>query len=252
MTSPVSVARAAAAVAHEPDARRAAAEALALRGRVQRGADGVRGARAASARRGSPSGRCTAASRTSCASARACCRARAGCDCTRRMRREDGAARAGRLRIRDGGVALDLSSRRKTAFARTARTGAAGVDAQAGGHRRARHARARRRAPPSEVRARAVIDDTAGYHARRTEWWWSAGVGQSADGRALAWNLVSGVNDPPSGSERAVWVDGEPREAPPVRFGADLRRIVRRGRQRAALPRRGRAQPQREPDRHQK
>jgi uncharacterized protein DUF2804 len=33
---------------------------------------------------------------------------------------------------------------------------------------------------------------------------------------------VSGVNDPPSGSERAVWVDGEPREAPPVDFASDL------------------------------
>ena len=39
---------------------------------------------------------------------------------------------------------------------------------------------------------------------------------QSPDGAALAWNLVSGVNDPPSGSERAVWIDGEPREAQPV------------------------------------
>jgi uncharacterized protein DUF2804 len=79
--------------------------------------------------------------------------------------------------------------------------------------------------PPRQVTARAVIDDTAGYHARHTEWWWSAGVGLSPDGRALAWNLVSGVNDPPSGSERAVWIDGEPREAPPVSFSADLRQI---------------------------
>jgi hypothetical protein len=72
------------------------------------------------------------------------------------------------------------------------------------------------------VQARAVIDDTAGYHARETEWWWSAGVGSGADGSALAWNLVSGVNDPPSGSERAVWVAGVPRESPPVEFAADL------------------------------
>ena len=39
---------------------------------------------------------------------------------------------------------------------------------------------------------------------------------------ALAWNLVSGVNDPPSGSERAVWVDGVPVEAPAVAFAPDL------------------------------
>lgn len=78
---------------------------------------------------------------------------------------------------------------------------------------------------PQAIDARAVIDDTAGYHARRTEWWWSAGVGESPDGIALAWNLVSGVNDPPHGSERAVWVAGEPHETEPVQFSADLRRI---------------------------
>jgi hypothetical protein len=79
--------------------------------------------------------------------------------------------------------------------------------------------------PGCAIGARAVIDDTAGYHARRTEWWWTAGVGVDADGTPLAWNLVSGVNDPPHGSERAVWVAGEPRETPPVAFAADLSRI---------------------------
>lgn len=76
--------------------------------------------------------------------------------------------------------------------------------------------------PAREVDALAVIDDTAGYHERVTEWRWSAGVGQALDGTALAWNLVSGVNDPPQGSERAVWIDGEPHETAPVDFAADL------------------------------
>jgi hypothetical protein len=76
------------------------------------------------------------------------------------------------------------------------------------------------------IEARAVIDDTAGYHPRDTEWRWSAGVGRGEDGVALAWNLVAGVNDPPTGSERAVWVDGEPNETAPVRFAADLGEIV--------------------------
>lgn len=76
--------------------------------------------------------------------------------------------------------------------------------------------------PPREIEALAVIDDTAGYHARVTEWLWSAGVGEAPDGTALAWNLVSGVNDPVTGSERAVWVDGVPREVGPVRFREDL------------------------------
>jgi hypothetical protein len=70
-----------------------------------------------------------------------------------------------------------------------------------------------------------VIDDTAAYYKRHTRWRWSAGVGRSTDGRALAWNLVDGVNDPERGSERAVWVDGEPSEPSPVTFEDDLSRV---------------------------
>jgi hypothetical protein len=47
----------------------------------------------------------------------------------------------------------------------------------------------------------------------------------SDDGSELAWNLVSGVNDPPEQSERTVWVDGRPREVPPCSFSENLRRI---------------------------
>jgi Domain of unknown function (DUF2804), C-terminal len=75
---------------------------------------------------------------------------------------------------------------------------------------------------PRPLDARAVIDDTAAYYQRHTQWRWSAGVGTTTDGREVAWNLVSGVNDPQSGSERTVWVDGEPRESPPNAFAADL------------------------------
>ncbi len=63
-----------------------------------------------------------------------------------------------------------------------------------------------------------VVDETDGYHPRHTVWSWSAGIGQSVDGQAVGWNLVEGVNDPPTGSERAVWVDGAVKEVAPVRF----------------------------------
>jgi hypothetical protein len=79
---------------------------------------------------------------------------------------------------------------------------------------------------PMQIEALAVIDDTAGYHAHRTEWWWSAGAGAGPDGAALAWNLVSGVNDDARGSERAVWVAGLAHECAPVRFSEDLREIA--------------------------
>lgn len=69
-----------------------------------------------------------------------------------------------------------------------------------------------------EVDATGVDDESAGYHQRHTSWHWSAGVGRAADGRALAWNLVEGINDPPERSERGVWVDGAPHEPRPVTF----------------------------------
>jgi uncharacterized protein DUF2804 len=73
--------------------------------------------------------------------------------------------------------------------------------------------------------ALGFVDESAGYHPRRTTWRWSAGVGRSVDGRAVGWNLVAGVHDAPSASERTVWVDGDAREVGPVQFATDLSRV---------------------------
>lgn len=72
------------------------------------------------------------------------------------------------------------------------------------------------------IEGQAIIDDTAAYYPRHTSWRWSAGVGTAQDGRSVAWNLVSGVNDPPTNSERTIWVNGEPTEPPPCTFADDL------------------------------
>jgi hypothetical protein len=69
-----------------------------------------------------------------------------------------------------------------------------------------------------DVELHGLVDETAGYHARRTAWLWSAGVGVLTSGSAVAWNLVDGVHDAAVHSERTVWVDGEPRELPPQLF----------------------------------
>lgn len=63
-----------------------------------------------------------------------------------------------------------------------------------------------------------VDDESAGFQARHTAWLWSAGVGVALDGRPVAWNLVSGINDSDTASERAIWVDGRPHEPDPVLF----------------------------------
>ena len=139
---------------------------------------------------------------------------------------EGSAERPGRLAIRDRGVVLELA-----------------LSEQPGIQARCPHGRSevwtRKQAgipalgtlrtdgrEPIRVEALAVIDDTAGFHARLTEWRWSAGVGVGVDGAALAWNLVSGINDPPHGSERAVWRDGAPAEVEPVCFADDLSSIT--------------------------
>jgi hypothetical protein len=72
------------------------------------------------------------------------------------------------------------------------------------------------------VAATAFIDDNAGYHARRMKWKWSGGVGEATDGRPVAWNLITGLNDSPLASENTVWVGGAPGEVGPVSFAEDL------------------------------
>jgi len=69
-----------------------------------------------------------------------------------------------------------------------------------------------------QLEARGMEDQSAGYHPRHTVWSWSSGVGRLEDGRSVGWNLVSGINDPPQRSERAIWVDGDPTEPGPVEF----------------------------------
>ncbi|HXD56168.1 MAG TPA: DUF2804 family protein [Solirubrobacteraceae bacterium] len=133
----------------------------------------------------------------------------------------DGAV-PGVLRIRDRGVELDLELREEAGFEARCPNGRseawtrkqAGIPATGtlrldGG-------------PARAVDALAAVDDSAGYHRRETEWRWSTGVGVGVDGRRLAWNLVTGINDPPRGSERAVWVDGAPHEVGPLSFAEDL------------------------------
>jgi len=68
----------------------------------------------------------------------------------------------------------------------------------------------------------AVIDDSAGYHLRHTQWRWSAGVGTTDHGDPVGWNLVEGVHDGPRNSERTLWIDGRPRELESVAFAGDL------------------------------
>jgi hypothetical protein len=131
----------------------------------------------------------------------------------------------GRVRVRDRGVLLDLCLEENGGVEARCRHGRGEVWTRKQAGIPARGTFALDGGRPQEIEALAVIDDTAGYHARRTEWSWTAGVGESRDGLAVAWNLVAGVNDPPTGSERAVWIAGRPREAPSVKFADDLSKV---------------------------
>jgi hypothetical protein len=78
---------------------------------------------------------------------------------------------------------------------------------------------------PIQFSERGIVDDSAGYHARHTLWSWSAGVGRLNDGRAVAWNLVNGIHDAETNSERTLWIEGEPAELSQVVFADDLTTI---------------------------
>jgi hypothetical protein len=132
----------------------------------------------------------------------------------------------GFLTVRDGGVEIDLAWKETPGIESVCAAGRAytwtrkqgGVPATGevvlDGERR------------TLAMTRMVIDDSAGYHDRHTEWRWSAGVGDAVDSRPVAWNLVAGINDPPVHSERTVWVDGEPFEPGPVAFAHDLSSVA--------------------------
>jgi hypothetical protein len=62
-----------------------------------------------------------------------------------------------------------------------------------------------------------LMDESAGRHARRTAWRWSAGAGVTESGSDVVWNLVDGLHDGDP-SERTVWVDGEPHPLPALPF----------------------------------
>jgi hypothetical protein len=127
-----------------------------------------------------------------------------------------------RMRIEDGPVSADLVID-EVAGVETISPHGAGAPIwtrKQGGVRISGHVTVAGRA--HELDAPGIVDDSAGYHARETAWRWSAGVGTAEDGRAVAWNLVSGLHDAPEASERTVWIDGEPHEVAPVEFADGL------------------------------
>jgi hypothetical protein len=65
-----------------------------------------------------------------------------------------------------------------------------------------------------EISCAGLLDESAGRHARHTAWLWSAGVGTSASGAPVAWNLCDGLHP----REQFVWVDGAPHELGAPRF----------------------------------
>ncbi len=127
-----------------------------------------------------------------------------------------------RARVEHGDVHIDLTVDERDAVATTHDSGADGyvwTSKQAGVPVKGRVSVAGR---SYELDCLGAVDDTAGYHERHTVWTWSAGVGRGEGGERVGWNLVTGVNDEPVGSERCVWIDGVPREVGPVSFEWDL------------------------------
>ena len=140
-----------------------------------------------------------------------------------------GMDRPGRVLVLDGGVEIDLTLEEvdgvETICPVDGRPGAYAWTRKQGGVRA--HGTVCVDGVVRELDALAIVDDSAGYHARHTAWQWCAGVGRADDGRPVAWNLVSGINDPPRDSERTVWIGGVPVEVgPAARFAEDLSAVA--------------------------
>jgi hypothetical protein len=139
-----------------------------------------------------------------------------------------GMDRPGRVLVVDDGVEIDLALEEvdgvETICPVDGRPGAYAWTRKQGGVRA--HGTVAVNGVVRELDALAIVDDSAGYHARRTAWRWCAGIGRADDGRSLAWNLVEGINDPPHDSERTVWIAGVPAEVGPARFAQDLSAVT--------------------------
>lgn len=130
----------------------------------------------------------------------------------------------GRVRVADGRVEVDIELAETDGIETICPSGESYAWTRKQGGIRARGAIAiDGRLRPLD--ARAVIDDSAGYHERSVSWRWSAGVGATAEDLPVAWNLVSGINDPPHDSERTIWIDGEAIEVGPNTFAENLVRV---------------------------
>jgi hypothetical protein len=128
----------------------------------------------------------------------------------------------GRAVVADGGAGADITLDEGSGVETVCADGGAYAWTRKQGGVRATGTVVLRDGRPRSIAAAAIIDDTAAYYRRHTRWRWCAGVGIDVDGRAAAWNLVEGVNDPPRESERTVWLDGEPHEAPPTAIDPGL------------------------------
>jgi hypothetical protein len=134
--------------------------------------------------------------------------------------------RAGSVAIRDGDVAVDLRIGADGPPVQTASpAGRAWTWTRKQGT--ARFAgRARIGAETVALDAPGCVDESAGYHDRRTAWTWSAGAGTLEDGRPVGWSLVAGLHDAPAASERSLWVAGAVSEPGPVAFAPGLDAIA--------------------------
>jgi hypothetical protein len=135
-----------------------------------------------------------------------------------------GAGSLSHLRLRADDVAIDLALEERDGVETVSPHGRSYIWTRKQGGVRA-HGTVALSGRVRAIDAYAVVDDSAGYHARRTAWRWSAGVGVAASGAQVAWNLVDGVHDAPDASERTVWIDGEPHAVGPVQFAPGLESV---------------------------
>ena len=107
----------------------------------------------------------------------------------------------GRLRVHDRGVSLELELAEEAGIEALCPHGRGMVWTRKQAGVAAHGSLALDGGAPQPVEARAVIDDTAGHHARHTEWHWSAGVGE--DPTAARWRGTSSAASTTRGRDQS-------------------------------------------------
>lgn len=130
-----------------------------------------------------------------------------------------------RVRLSDGDVEIDVTLDEPTSFEVYAPADRAYIWAHKDFWWQARGT-VRYRDTTRAVNGILFADIQAGYHSRHTRWKWMAGAGRDQHNRLVAFNVITGMFDSPTNSERSILTASTMDEVAPVTYSDDLSTVT--------------------------